>query len=96
MQAMPSAPPSASNPPHLSSKGLGPSDYTTKTKGERHAEGARVVGVGAYSVVTKGDHTHFAYTLNAPGTPGAAQDAFEIKEEATYIISIKVRIDSHL
>ncbi|KDD77042.1 hypothetical protein H632_c33p1 [Helicosporidium sp. ATCC 50920] len=71
-------------------QGLGPSDYTTKTKGERHAEGARVVGVGAYSVVTKGDHTHFAYTLNAPGTPGAAQDAFEIKEEATYIISIKL------
>lgn len=75
-------------------KKLGPATYETKTRGERHLAGAKPCGSGVYSIVhhpahTSGSHTHLAYVLELPEEPGHLQEAFHIKKEASYIISVK-------
>jgi hypothetical protein len=60
-----------------------------ETRGERPVEAARPVGEGKYELVQHGGHTELAYTLERPEDPGPAQDEFEIKDEASYIVSVK-------
>ena len=68
---------------------LDPQRYETKTRGERHLAAVRPIGEGVYRIVRHEHHTHFAYALELPKRTGEAQAAFNIEEEASYIISIK-------
>lgn len=63
--------------------------YSTKTRGKRTEPAARPCGEGAYRIVKHKDHTHLAYVLELPGKPGKVQKALKIKEEGSYIISVK-------
>jgi hypothetical protein len=49
----------------------------------------RPVAQGVYRIVRHEDHTHIAYVLELPKATGGAQAAFELENEASYIISIK-------
>jgi hypothetical protein len=64
-------------------------DYTTKTRGERTQPGARVVGEGVYRLVWFADSTHLVYSLELPRSEGDPQQAFNIEEEASYVITVK-------
>jgi hypothetical protein len=64
-------------------------DYSTKTKGERHQEGARLAAEGVYSIVEHNNHTHLLYSLEAPTKMGEVQKAFNIENEGSYIVSVK-------
>jgi hypothetical protein len=68
---------------------LDPQTYETKTRGERHLAAVRPVGEGVYGIVRHDGHTHFAYALELPKRTGEAQAAFNIEQQASYIISIK-------
>ena len=63
--------------------------YVTLTRGERTVGAAKPVGEGRYAIVRHGDHTELAYVLELPERPSVAQDEFEIKKEASYIISVR-------
>ena len=64
-------------------------EYQTKTRGERVQTEARPAEEGVYAIVQHGDHTHLAYVLELPDTPGEVQQSLNIAEEASYIISVK-------
>jgi hypothetical protein len=66
-----------------------PAEYTTKTKGKRRLAAAVPAGEGKYVIVKHDNHTELAYILELPETPGTTQREFEIKKEASYIISVK-------
>jgi hypothetical protein len=68
---------------------LGAQHYVTLTRGERTVGAAKPVGEGRYELVRHGDHTELAYVLELPERPSLAQDEFEIKKEASYIISVR-------
>jgi hypothetical protein len=68
---------------------LDPQTYETKTRGERHLSAVRPIGEGVYRIVRHDGHTHFAYALELPKKIGEAQAAFNLEEQASYIISIK-------
>jgi hypothetical protein len=70
-------------------KELMPAEYTTETRGERRIEAATPAGEGKYSIVRHHNHTELAYILELPEVPGPTQREFEIKKEASYIISVK-------
>jgi len=70
-------------------KNLEPISYTTKTRGDRHVEGARPIGEGVYALVKAGDHTHLAYVLELPEKPSKIQKAFNIVKEGSYILQVK-------
>jgi hypothetical protein len=63
--------------------------HETKTRGERTRPAARPVGEGVYALVRHGDHTHLAYVLELPSTLQDVQRALNIREEASYVISVK-------
>ncbi|MGR6034088.1 MAG: hypothetical protein ACU4EQ_09120 [Candidatus Nitrosoglobus sp.] len=63
--------------------------YKTKTRGERIQPAARPAGEGVYALVRHDDHTHLVYALELPKKPGEVQRALNIKEEGSYILSIK-------
>jgi hypothetical protein len=63
--------------------------YATATRGERILPAAKPVGEGRYQLVKHGNHTELAYLLELPEQPGPAQEEFEIKKEASYIIAVK-------
>lgn len=63
--------------------------YQTKTRGRRTLPAARPVGEGVYQIVQHGDHTHLAYALELPSTPGEAQSELNIEPEGNYILQIK-------
>ncbi len=77
-----------SNPEDIR-KELMPAEYTTETRGERRIEAATPAGEGKYSIVRHHNHTELAYILELPEVPGPTQKEFEIKKEASYIISVK-------
>ncbi len=77
-----------SNPEDIH-KELLPAEYTTETKGERRIGTATPAGEGKYSIVKHHGHTELAYILELPKVPGPTQREFEIKSEASYIISVK-------
>lgn len=70
-------------------KELLPAEYTTETRGTRRVGAAVPAGEGKYSIVKHDNHTELAYILELPNTPGPMQREFEIKKEASYIISVK-------
>jgi hypothetical protein len=60
-----------------------------KTQGVRTKAAARPVGEGLYNIVRHQDHTHLVYVLNLPRQIGEVQKAFLLREEGSYILSIK-------
>lgn len=70
-------------------KELLPVQYETETRGKRSVGPATPAGEGKYSIVKHGNHTELAYVLELPQVPGPTQKEFEIKKEASYIISVK-------
>jgi hypothetical protein len=66
-----------------------PAEYTTETRGRRRLAAAVPAGEGNYVIVKHDNHTELAYILELPETPGPTQREFEIKKEASYIISVK-------
>src|SRR4051812_24393746 len=70
-------------------KELLPAEYTTETRGKRRLAAAAPAGEGKYSIVKHDGHTELAYLLELPEVPGPTQKEFEIKKEASYIISVK-------
>jgi hypothetical protein len=67
---------------------LGPEDYSTKTRGERHVPTARPAGEGVYRIVAHDGHTHLVYALELPEKPGEVQKALEIEPKMSYIINV--------
>jgi Protein of unknown function (DUF2795) len=78
-----------SNAEDIKQEILVPAEYSTETRGERRMPGAFPVGEGKYSIVQHDNHTELAYILELPQAPGPTQREFEIKKEASYIISVK-------
>jgi Protein of unknown function (DUF2795) len=70
-------------------KELLPAEYITETRGKRRIAAAAPAGEGKYSIVKHDGHTELAYILELPEIPGPTQREFEIKKEASYIISVK-------
>jgi len=70
-------------------KKLGPTTYTTKTRGERHVEGARPVGEGVYALVMHHGRTHLAFVLELPEHLSQIQKAFHIEKEGSFVIQVK-------
>jgi hypothetical protein len=68
---------------------LDPRTYQTQTRGERHVAPARPAGEGVYALVRHGEHTHLAYALELPTTPGEVQRALNIAREGGYIVAVK-------
>jgi len=64
-------------------------EYETETKGKRRMAAAAPAGEGKYSIVKHDNHTELAYVLELPEMPGPTQKEFEIKKEASYIVSVK-------
>jgi hypothetical protein len=77
-----------SNPDDIH-KELLPAEYTTETRGKRRLAAAAPAGEGKYTIVKHDNHTELAYLLELPEIPGPTQREFEIKREASYIISVK-------
>src|SRR5919107_2423568 len=77
-----------SNPDDIH-KELLPAEYTTETRGKRRLAAAAPAGEGKYTIVKHQNHTELAYLLELPEIPGPTQREFEIKKEASYIISVK-------
>src|ERR671914_1247324 len=77
-----------SNPDDIH-KELLPAEYTTETRGKRRLAAAAPAGEGKYTIVKHENHTELAYLLELPEIPGPTQREFEIKKEASYIISVK-------
>jgi hypothetical protein len=68
---------------------LDPKTYLTTTRGERHRPPARPAGEGVYTIATHRGHSHLAYALELPKTPGEVQQALNIAEAASYVVSVK-------
>lgn len=66
-----------------------PAEYETETRGTRRTGAAVPVGEGKYSILEHEGHTELAYILEIPEVPGSSQREFQIKKEASYIISVK-------
>src|SRR5215204_7515916 len=77
-----------SNPDDIH-KELLPAEYTTETRGKRRLAAAAPAGEGKYVVAKHDNHTELSYILELPEIPGPTQREFEIKKEASYIISVK-------
>ena len=78
-----------SNPVELHKELLVPVEYTTKTRGKRTLSPAQPAGEGKYSIIRHDGHTELVYILEIPEVPGKTQIEFEIKKEASYIVSVK-------
>src|SRR5919199_4131860 len=77
-----------SNPDDIH-KELTAAEYSTETRGKRRIAAAVPAGEGKYSIVKHDSHTELAYLLELPEIPGPTQREFEVKKEASYIISVK-------
>ena len=77
-----------SNPDDIH-KQLVAAEYTTETRGKRRIAAAIPAGEGKYSIVKHAGHTELAYLLELPEEPGPTQKEFEIRKEASYIVSVK-------
>lgn len=68
---------------------LAPLEYETKTRGEQEQGEAIPVGEGRYAIYQRHNSTRLAYRLANPDKPGKAQDELGIRQEASYIISVR-------
>src|SRR6266540_3069214 len=66
-----------------------PAEYQTETRGTRRIGAAVPVGEGKYSIIEHEGHSELAYILELPELPGPTQREFQIKKEASYIVSVK-------
>ena len=80
---------STSNTEEIHNELLLSEEYITKTRGKRRIAAAQPAGEGKYSIIRHDGHTELAYILEIPEVPGPIQTEFEIKKEASYIISVK-------
>jgi len=64
--------------------------YQTATRGERKLSECKLMGRGVYNIVEHKGHTHLAYVLEFPEEPGDVQKDFNLKNEGSYVISVKV------
>jgi hypothetical protein len=78
----------SSNPSKIREEFL-PAEYQTETRGTRRMAAAVPAGEGKYSIVQHEGHSELAYILELPEKPGLTQREFQIKKEASYIISVK-------
>jgi hypothetical protein len=78
-----------SNADEIHNELLLPAEYTTKTRGKRRIAAAQPAGEGKYSIIRHDGHTELAYILEIPQVLGPIQTEFEIKKEASYIVSVK-------
>ncbi|KAF2005913.1 tetrapyrrole biosynthesis, uroporphyrinogen III synthase [Amniculicola lignicola CBS 123094] len=66
------------------------SEYETKPQGSRHVDHPTPVGEGVYVLTRTEDRTtHLAYSLTIPSKLGEMQEDLGIKEQGSFIISIK-------
>jgi hypothetical protein len=79
----------ATSNPNDIRKELMPAEYTTETRGKRRLGAAVPAGEGKYVIAKHDNHTELAYVLELPESPGPTQREFEIKKQASYIISVK-------
>lgn len=49
----------------------------------------RAAGEGRYALVDHGDHTHLAFRLELPETPGPVQQALGIPSQGSYIVCVR-------
>jgi hypothetical protein len=77
------------NNPEDIRKELMATEYETETKGKRRVAAAAPAGEGKYAIVKHDNHTELAYVLELPEVPGPTQREFEIRKEASYIMSVK-------
>jgi hypothetical protein len=66
-----------------------PESYETRTRGRRLVQAARPVGEGVYAIVSHENHTHLAYALELPETPGPAQAELNIGAQASFIVTVR-------
>ncbi len=66
-----------------------PAEYPTETKGTRRLPAAIPTREGKYSIVKHDNHTELAYILELPERLAPSQREFEIKKDASYIVSVK-------
>jgi hypothetical protein len=56
---------------------------------ESGEENLRPAGEGVYALLLHGNHTHLAYVLELPPSPGEVQKAFNIREEDRFVVAVK-------
>jgi hypothetical protein len=67
---------------------LGPSTYTTKTRGVRHQPGARIIGVGHYAILEHAEHAHLTYALDPGSERDELHDAVNVAREGSVIAAV--------
>ncbi|KAF9109643.1 hypothetical protein BGX27_007375 [Mortierella sp. AM989] len=63
--------------------------YSTKTRGERTQESARLIGEARYNIIIDRGHSHFIYELEVPQQPNEVQQAFNISKEGQFVMQVK-------
>jgi hypothetical protein len=67
---------------------LGPSTYTTKTRGVRHQPGARVLAQGHYAILEHAEHAHLTYALEDGADRDELHDALNVAREGSVIAAV--------
>ena len=68
---------------------LDPKRRLTRTRGLRHIPAGRPAGEGVYAIARHNNHTHLAYVLELPPTPGPVQEALRILPRAAYVVAVR-------
>lgn len=68
---------------------LDPRQYRTKIRGPRTEPPGRPAGEGIYAIVRHVNHTHLAYGLELPASPGPVQRDLDIAREASFVVMVK-------
>ncbi|KAG0246825.1 hypothetical protein B0O80DRAFT_529864 [Mortierella sp. GBAus27b] len=63
--------------------------YSTKTRGERTQESARLIAEAHYDIVIHHGHSHFVYQLEVPQQPTEVQEEFNILKEGQFVMQVK-------
>ncbi|KAF9958355.1 hypothetical protein BGZ72_000496 [Mortierella alpina] len=63
--------------------------YSTKTRGERTQQSARLIGEARYEILWDHNHSHFVYALAVPQEPGEVQKSFNIAKEGQFLVQVK-------
>ncbi|KAF9366543.1 hypothetical protein BGX34_001088 [Mortierella sp. NVP85] len=63
--------------------------YSTKTRGERTQQSARLIGEARYEIVIHHGHSHFIYELEVPQQPTDVQQTFNISKEGQFLVQVK-------
>ncbi|KAF9393131.1 hypothetical protein CPB97_000033 [Podila verticillata] len=63
--------------------------YSTKTRGRRTQESARLIGEARYDIILDHNHSYFVYELEVPQLPGEVQHSFNILKEGQFLMQVK-------